>query len=153
MPVAGLIVGQYDWHTESGLWTCWEWACLAPRQIKMGPQAWLTSSPCDLVSSMTCSITCGQALHVYCMIDPECSWLQTHRVWALDLLGMGLSWPQTNRDGTASLAYSIDMWTEQLVGFMEEVVAEPAYVAGNSLGGLLAASLGAIRPDLCRSST
>ena len=79
--------------------------------------------------------------------------MQTHRVWALDLLGMGLSWPQTNRDGTASLTYSIDMWTEQLVSFMEQVVAEPAYVTGNSLGGLLAASLGATRPDLCRSTT
>ncbi|KAK9839381.1 hypothetical protein WJX84_005938 [Apatococcus fuscideae] len=75
---------------------------------------------------------------------------KTHRVWALDLLGMGLSWPQANSDESGTLAYSIDMWTEQLVSFMEEVVAEPAFVAGNSLGGLLAASLGAARPDLCR---
>ena len=63
---------------------------------------------------------------------------------------MGLSWPQATQDDSGSLSYSIDMWTEQLVCFLEQVVAEPAYVAGNSLGGLLAASLGAARPDLCR---
>lgn len=85
--------------------------------------------------------------------DTDLVCLQTHRVWALDLLGMGLSWPQSNRDATGALAYSIDTWTEQLVSFMEQVVAEPAYVAGNSLGGLLAASLGATRPDLCRCTT
>ncbi len=64
---------------------------------------------------------------------------------------MGLSWPQVAEDASGSLAYSIDMWTEQLTGFMDEMVGEPAFVAGNSLGGLLAASLGATRPDLCRS--
>lgn len=36
---------------------------------------------------------------------------------------------------------------------MGQVVAEPAYVADNSLGGLLAASLGVTQPDLCRSTT
>lgn len=45
---------------------------------------------------------------------------------------------------------SIDTWTEQLVFFVKTVIRTPTYIAGNSLGGLLAASFAAACPELCR---
>lgn len=38
-------------------------------------------------------------------------------------------------DAAGKLFFSVDTWTRQLEAFLEQVVREPAYVAGNSLGG------------------
>lgn len=50
------------------------------------------------------------------------------------------------------LRLSIDTWTDLLEDFIREVVREPVYVVGNSLGGYLAAQLAATRQHLCRCS-
>mmetsp|Transcript_7074 Transcript_7074/g.9474 ORF Transcript_7074/g.9474 Transcript_7074/m.9474 type:complete len:430 (+) Transcript_7074:81-1370(+) len=72
----------------------------------------------------------------------------SHRVWALDLLGQGKSWPQ---DGTEDgLTYSVETWTDQLIDFIENIIGEPTYLAGNSLGGLLSVAVAAKRPDLVK---
>ncbi|KAG2453714.1 hypothetical protein HYH02_001926 [Chlamydomonas schloesseri] len=101
-----------------------------------------------------------------------------HRVWAVDLLGQGRSWPAQPVPGADSAAanataataagavdgdssgsssqklfFSVDTWTRQLEAFLEQVVGEPAYVAGNSLGGYLAVMLAARRPDLVKGLT
>ncbi|GIL98314.1 hypothetical protein Vretimale_3708 [Volvox reticuliferus] len=73
-----------------------------------------------------------------------------HRVWAVDLLGQGRSWPRHTVAPSAGLRYSVETWTRQLEGFLEQCVGEPAYVVGNSLGGYLAVMLAARRPDLVR---
>ncbi|KAG2483341.1 hypothetical protein HYH03_017789 [Edaphochlamys debaryana] len=73
-----------------------------------------------------------------------------HRCWAVDLLGQGRSWPQLPVPPNSGLFYSVETWTRQLEDFLEQVVGEPAYVAGNSLGGYLAVMLAARRPDLVR---
>lgn len=57
------------------------------------------------------------------------------------------------------LFFSVDTWTRQLAHFIEANMAgqgqggapaEPVYVVGNSLGGYLAVSLAAARPDLVK---
>ncbi|KXZ47460.1 hypothetical protein GPECTOR_35g898 [Gonium pectorale] len=73
-----------------------------------------------------------------------------HRVFTVDLLGQGRSWPQHPVPPDAGLYYSVDTWTTQLEQFLEQCVGEPAYVAGNSLGGYLAVNLAARRPDLVK---
>ncbi|MDB9314843.1 alpha/beta fold hydrolase [Spirulina sp. CS-785/01] len=55
--------------------------------------------------------------------------LQTEfSVWAIDLLGFG-------RSAKPNLAYSGDLWREQLQDFITEVVKQPVILVGNSLGG------------------
>jgi len=81
------------------------------------------------------------------------------RVFAVDLLGQGASWPDPAGAppgaGQPPLYYSIDTWTAQLRDFIVDVIhgGEPGgqktYVMGNSLGGFLAASLAAAAPELC----
>lgn len=46
--------------------------------------------------------------------------------------------------------YSTEMWTKQIQHFIENVVGEPAYVVGNSLGGYLAVQLASSSPQLVK---
>jgi pimeloyl-ACP methyl ester carboxylesterase len=45
---------------------------------------------------------------------------------------------------------SIDVWTSLLADFIRDVIGQPVYIAGNSLGGYLTANLAAQQPSLCR---
>ena len=77
---------------------------------------------------------------------------QHHGVYALDFLGQGKSWPE---DATG-LQLSVDLWREQVVAFVEQVVlpadpdGQPPFLAGNSLGGFVATYVAALHPDLVR---
>ena len=55
---------------------------------------------------------------------------KTHRVYAMDFCGQGDSWP-TEADG---LQFSAELWARQTQAFIEAVIGEPAFIAGNSLG-------------------
>ncbi|WP_287129915.1 alpha/beta fold hydrolase [Candidatus Cyanaurora vandensis] len=68
---------------------------------------------------------------------------EQHRVWAIDLLGFG-------RSEKPDLAYDGDLWRDQLRDFCQEMIQEPAVVAGNSLGGYAALCLAADHPELVR---
>ncbi len=39
---------------------------------------------------------------------------EDHRLWSLDFLGQGRSWP----DRPEGLTYSVDLWTEQVAEFI-----------------------------------
>lgn len=80
---------------------------------------------------------------------------RNHRVWAIDLLGQGASWPLAPVERSAGLQYSLDTWTEQLAFFVREVIQESGgvYVAGNSLGGLLAVTLAYGHPEVGSART
>nr|XP_043609900.1 pheophytinase, chloroplastic isoform X2 [Erigeron canadensis] len=98
-------------------------------------------------------------------------------VWAMDFLGQGMSLPsedptyrQWNDDElqvddhlwgfgdktepwAADLVYSIDLWQEQVQYFIEEVIKEPVYIVGNSLGGYVALYFAACNPHLVKGVT
>lgn len=98
------------------------------------------------------------------------------RVWAVDFLGQGMSLP--SEDPTQSkyagisvggnslwgfgdetepwankLVYSIDLWQDQVQYFVEEVIKEPVYIVGNSLGGYVALYFAACNPHLVKGVT
>ncbi len=64
-------------------------------------------------------------------------------VWAIDLLGFG-------RSGKPPLAYSGQLWRDQLHDFIQEVIGQPVVLAGNSLGGYVCLSVAAEKPDSAR---
>lgn len=93
-------------------------------------------------------------------------------VWAMDFLGQGMSLPY--EDPTVSdsqindplwgfgdetepwaddLVYSIDLWQEQVGYFIKEVIKEPVYIVGNSLGGYVALYFAACNPHLVKGVT
>jgi len=57
---------------------------------------------------------------------------EDHPVYALDLLGFGLS------DKPAAAPYSADLYVELIADFIEGVIARPACVVGNNLGAAFA---------------
>jgi len=78
-------------------------------------------------------------------------------VWALDFVGQGASWPcdanassfpYVDEEGAApeGFRYSVDTWRDQVLYFLTEIVQPGpagAYLAGNSLGGYVAALVAA----------
>lgn len=64
-------------------------------------------------------------------------------VWAIDLLGFG-------RSAKPDWQYSGELWREQLHDFIAEVVGQPAFLAGNSLGGYAILTVAAQYPDALR---
>lgn len=75
---------------------------------------------------------------------------ESHQVYALDYLGQGRSWPEGDIEPHHGLVLSVETWAEQIIDFLENVVKEPCYLAGNSLGGFLATAVAAERPDLVK---
>ncbi|GAB1539522.1 alpha/beta fold hydrolase [Scytonema sp. NUACC21] len=61
-------------------------------------------------------------------------------VFAIDLLGFG-------RSAKPKLAYSGDLWRDQLYDFITEVVGQKAVLVGNSLGGYASLCVAAQCPD------
>ncbi|KAL2896332.1 Pheophytinase chloroplastic [Bienertia sinuspersici] len=102
---------------------------------------------------------------------------RSFRVWSLDFLGQGKSLPvedpapllkefnpSDQKDETwgfgekaepwaEELVYSVDLWREQVQYFIEEVIGEPVYVVGNSLGGYVATYVAACNPELVKGVT
>lgn len=99
-----------------------------------------------------------------------------YRVWALDFLGQGKSLPYEDptvskkagnsetgssfwgfgnkaEPWSSGLVYSIDLWHEQVKYFVEEVIKEPVYIVGNSLGGYVALYFAACYPHLVKGVT
>lgn len=62
------------------------------------------------------------------------------QVFAIDLLGFG-------RSEKPGIAYSGELWRDQLHDFITEVIGQPAVLAGNSLGGYAALCVAAQRSD------
>lgn len=65
-----------------------------------------------------------------------------HDVYALDLLGFGGSDKPTSRLAgepaiTGDCTYGIELWAQQVVAFLEEVVHAPTTLVGNSIGGVV----------------
>ncbi|KAI3445082.1 hypothetical protein Pfo_001747 [Paulownia fortunei] len=102
-----------------------------------------------------------------------------YRAWALDFLGQGMSLPHEDptlrpKDGNEytlagqndtwgfgdesdtwakELVFSVDLWRDQVHYFIEEVIKEPVYLVGNSLGGFVALYFAASNPQLVKGVT
>ncbi|KAB2017630.1 hypothetical protein ES319_D08G175700v1 [Gossypium barbadense] len=100
-----------------------------------------------------------------------------YRVWAIDFLGQGMSLPfedptsPSREEGITEgkdflwgfgdktepwangLVYSMDLWRDQVRHFVEEVIGEPVYIVGNSLGGFVALYFAACNPQLVKGVT
>ena len=78
-------------------------------------------------------------------------------VYGMDYLGQGRSWPVDCDDGNSEnengLLYSADMWVEQIICFIEQVIQSDGkvHLVGNSIGGHLATVVASRRPDLVAS--
>lgn len=96
-----------------------------------------------------------------------------YRVWAVDFLGQGKSWPshdpapevleiqgnartldwgfgKTPEPWAQELVYSVDTWRDQVHAFIDKVIGEPVYIVGNSLGGYVGAYAAATNPELVK---
>ncbi|MBE9137119.1 alpha/beta fold hydrolase [Nodosilinea sp. LEGE 07088] len=72
---------------------------------------------------------------------------QNHRVFALDLLGFGQSAKPAPGE---PLPYDFETWGTQVADFMREVVKAPAFLVGNSIGGVVALQAAVMAPDQSR---
>ncbi|KAJ4949942.1 hypothetical protein NE237_026774 [Protea cynaroides] len=55
---------------------------------------------------------------------------RSHTVYAIDLLGFGDS------DKPAGFAYSMEVWAQLILDFLDEIIQKPAVLMGNSVGSL-----------------
>lgn len=68
-----------------------------------------------------------------------------HRVYAIDLLGFGLSAKPTPG---AEVTYTFETWAAQIIDFCLEVAQSPAFLVGNSIGCIVALQATVMNPSL-----
>jgi pimeloyl-ACP methyl ester carboxylesterase len=67
------------------------------------------------------------------------------RVYAIDLIGFGSSAkPQPGE----KIAYTLETWGQQVADFCREVVGEPAFLVGNSIGCIVVMQAAVSNPDI-----
>ncbi|AFY32596.1 alpha/beta fold hydrolase [Calothrix sp. PCC 7507] len=67
------------------------------------------------------------------------------RVYALDLIGFGSS---SKPQPGGKIAYTLETWGQQVADFCREVVNEPAFLVGNSIGCIVAMQAVVSNPDI-----
>ncbi|MDA0268403.1 MAG: alpha/beta fold hydrolase [Cyanobacteria bacterium] len=72
---------------------------------------------------------------------------ETHRVYALDLLGFGKSVKPSPGE---PLPYTFETWGQLVTDFCREIVGEPAFLVGNSIGCIVAMQTAVMAPDWVR---
>lgn len=71
----------------------------------------------------------------------------TCRVYAIDLLGFGASAKPTPSE---TVRYTFETWSQQIADFCRDVVGEPVFLVGNSIGCIAAMQTAVDHPDLVR---
>lgn len=71
---------------------------------------------------------------------------ETGRVYAIDLIGFGGS----AKPAPADLDYTFETWAQQIADFCREVVGEPVFLVGNSIGCIAALQTAVDCPDRVR---
>ena len=74
-------------------------------------------------------------------------WGTSHRAYALDLLGFGQS---AKPDPAAAPGYTFETWTQQVLDFCREVIGEPVFLVGNSIGCVVAMQAAVTASDWVR---
>lgn len=67
-----------------------------------------------------------------------------HRVFALDLLGFGKSAKPAPGE---PLPYDFTTWGSQVADFVKDIVQEPVFLVGNSIGGVVAPQAAVMQPE------
>lgn len=67
-----------------------------------------------------------------------------HRVYALDLIGFGLSAKPKPND---PIPYTFETWGAQVIAFCQEVIGAPTFLVGNSIGCIVALQAAVDSPD------
>ncbi|MDZ8139349.1 MAG: alpha/beta fold hydrolase [Nostoc sp. DedQUE04] len=67
------------------------------------------------------------------------------RVYAIDLIGFGAS---AKPEPGEKIAYTLETWGQQIADFCREVVGEPAFLVGNSIGCIVAMQAAVSNPDI-----
>ncbi|MCX7593793.1 MAG: alpha/beta fold hydrolase [Fischerella sp.] len=70
---------------------------------------------------------------------------QNCRVYAIDLIGFGASAKPKPGEG---IAYTIETWGQQIADFCREVVGEPAFLVGNSIGCIVVMQAAVSNPEI-----
>lgn len=83
----------------------------------------------------------GAGNHSYEWLQNFETFSKEHKVYAFDLLGFGNS---ERRD----IVYTAELYIEQLMDFLEEVVKKPAHIVASSLAGAYAIQVAYRRPEL-----
>jgi pimeloyl-ACP methyl ester carboxylesterase len=73
---------------------------------------------------------------------------ETCRVYAIDLIGFGGS---AKPEPTEKMHYTFETWGQQIADFCREVVGEPAFLVGNSIGCIAVMQAVVDHPDIARS--
>lgn len=68
---------------------------------------------------------------------------QDRPVYAIDMLGFGGS-------DKPVIPYTVDLWVEQIHDFWQSQIQQPIFVAGHSLGGIVALTLAARYPEMVK---
>lgn len=113
-------------------WNYWDWDGKRVHYIAAGT----SGPPVVLLHGF------GASAYHYRYNIPEIA--KKYRVFAVDLLGFGLSEKVVTDYSGAYL------WSDQMAAFLREIVAEPAVIVGNSLGGFVSFATAARHPDLVR---
>jgi pimeloyl-ACP methyl ester carboxylesterase len=72
---------------------------------------------------------------------------QSCRVYAIDLLGFGAS---AKPAPDQMVRYTFETWGQQIADFCQEIVGEPAFLVGNSIGCIVAMQTAVDFPHLCQ---
>ncbi|WP_414527973.1 alpha/beta fold hydrolase [Nodularia chucula] len=67
------------------------------------------------------------------------------RVYAIDLIGFGAS---AKPEPGTQMNYTLETWGQQLADFCREVVGEPAFLVGNSIGCIVVLQAAVSSPDM-----
>ena len=70
-----------------------------------------------------------------------------HRVYAIDLLGFGLS---AKPKPTPKLPYSFETWAQLVLDFSQQIIGEPVFLLGNSIGCIVALQAAVTNPNQVR---
>jgi pimeloyl-ACP methyl ester carboxylesterase len=72
---------------------------------------------------------------------------ETNRVYAIDLIGFGKSVKPYPGD---PVPYTFETWGQLVVDFCRDIIGEPAFLIGNSIGCVVALQAAVMAPDQAR---
>ncbi|KAL0403721.1 UNVERIFIED_CONTAM: putative aminoacrylate hydrolase RutD [Sesamum radiatum] len=75
---------------------------------------------------------------------------QSHRVYAIDLIGYGYSDKPNPRELQVKSFYTFETWGSQLNDFCMEIVRDEAFFICNSIGGLVGLQAAVMEPAICK---